>query len=205
MADASGKTVTMATANEDDERTMELSALRAIFPELVIDEKQQFTATLELPIAPSESVPIVFKDVSDDSPIEADRQLQIHRLSYLPNIHIGITLPEGYPAEKPPVLELSATPNWLPRGKIHELLGQCNEFWEDMGHDQVLYMFIDHIQDSALGAFGLLDGEEHLQLSPDLEIELLDHDKSAKQAEFDRQSYDCGVCLGKGPDGIDGM
>jgi hypothetical protein len=44
MADASGETVTMATANEDDERTMELSALRAIFPELVIDEKQQFTA-----------------------------------------------------------------------------------------------------------------------------------------------------------------
>ncbi|OBT92708.1 translation termination inhibitor protein itt1 [Pseudogymnoascus verrucosus] len=195
MADASGETVTMATANEDDERTMELSALQAIFPELVIDEKQQFTATLELPIAPSESVPIVFKDVSDDSPIEADRQLQIHRLSYLPNIHIGITLPEGYPAEKPPVLELSATPNWLPRRKIHELLGQCKEFWEDIGHDQVLYMFIDHIQDSALGAFGLLDREEHLQLSPDLEIELLDHDKSAKQAEFDRQSYDCGVCL----------
>ncbi|OBT75050.1 hypothetical protein VF21_06529 [Pseudogymnoascus sp. 05NY08] len=185
----------MATANEDDERTMELSALQAIFPELVIDEKQQFAATLELPVAPSEPVPILFKDVSDESSIEADRHLQIHRLSYLPNICIGITLPGGYPAEKPPVLELSATPNWLPRGKIHELLAQCEEFWEDMGHDQVLYLFIDHIQDSALGAFGLLDEEEHLQLSPDLEIELLDHDKSAKQAEFDRQSYDCGVCL----------
>ncbi|OBT63297.1 hypothetical protein VE03_07937 [Pseudogymnoascus sp. 23342-1-I1] len=188
----------MATANEDDERTMELSALQAIFPELIIDEKQPFTATLELPVAPSEPVPIVFKDGSDGSdksPIEADRQLQVHRLSYLPNIHIGITLPDGYPAEKPPVLELSATPPWLSRGKIDGLLTQCEEFWQDMGHDQVLYMFIDHIQDSALGAFGLLAGKEHLQLSSVLEIELLDHDKSAKQAEFDRQSYDCGICI----------
>lgn len=187
----------MPTANEDDERIIELSALQAIFPELIIDEKQPFKATLELPVAPSEPVPIVFKDASDKSPIEAERQLQTHRLSYLPNIHIGITLPEGYPAEKPPVLELSTRPEWLSRGKMDGLLAQCKEFWEDMGHDQVLYLFIDHIQDSALGAFGLLNGEEHLRLSPGLEIELLDHDKSAKQAEFDRQSYDCGVCLGK--------
>ncbi|KFY86765.1 hypothetical protein V500_07412 [Pseudogymnoascus sp. VKM F-4518 (FW-2643)] len=185
----------MATANEDDERIIELSALQAIFPELIIDEKQPFKATLELPVVPSEPVPIVFKDASDKSPIEAERQLQTHRLSYLPNIHIEITLPEGYPAENPPVLELSTSPEWLSRGKIDGLLAQCKEFWEDMGHDQVLYLFIDHIQDSALGAFGLLDGEEHLRLSPGLEIELLDHDKSAKQADFDRQSYDCGVCL----------
>lgn len=191
------QTVTMATANEDDERTMELSALQAIFPELVIDEKQPFTATLELPVAPSEPIPIVFKDASDKSPIEADRHVQIHRLSYLPNIHIRISLPDGYPAEKPPILELSAIPIWLSRGKIDGLVRQCEGLWEDMGHDQVLYLFIDHLQDSALGAFGLLKGEEHLQLSPDLEIELLDHDKSAKQAEFDRQSYDCGICLGK--------
>ncbi|KFY19726.1 hypothetical protein V491_04262, partial [Pseudogymnoascus sp. VKM F-3775] len=184
----------MATTNEDDERTMELSALQAIFPELIIDEKHPFAATLELPVAPLEPVPIVFLD-TDKTPIEADRQLQIHRLSYLPNIHIGITLPDLYPAEKPPILELSATAKWLPQEKMEGLLKQCKEFWEDMGPDQVLYLFIDHIQESALGAFGLLDGREYLQLSPDLEIELLDHDKSAKQAEFDRKSYDCGVCL----------
>lgn len=187
----------MVTANEDDERTIELSALQAIFPELIIDEKQPFTATLELPVAPSEPAPIVFKNASDKSPIEVDRKLQIHRLSYLPNIHIRITLPEGYPAENPPVLELSATPKWLSPEKIDGLLAQCEQFWEDMGRDQVLYLFIDHIQDSALGAFGLLGGKEYLQLSPDLEIELLDHDKSAKQAEFDRQSFDCGICLGE--------
>jgi E3 ubiquitin-protein ligase RNF14 len=196
MADTLGKTATLAPTNEDDERIMELAALQAIFPEIIIDEKQPFKATLELPVAPSEPVPIVFKDASDTSPIEPDR-LQVHRLSYLPNIHIGITLPEGYPAEKPPALELSATPKWLSSGKIAELLKQCEEFWEDIGHDQVLYMFIDHIQDSTLDAFGFLGEKEYLQLSPDLEIELLDHDKSAKQAEFDRQSYDCGVCLGK--------
>lgn len=196
MADILGETATLAPANEDDERIMELSALQAIFPEIIIDEKQPFKANLELPVAPSEPVPIVFKDASDTSPKEADR-LQAHRLSYLPNIHIRITLPEGYPAKKPPVLELSTTPEWLSSGKIAELVTQCEEFWEDMGHDQVLYMFIDHIQDSALGAFGVLGEDEYLQLSPDLEIELLDHDKSAKQAEFDRQSYDCGVCLGK--------
>lgn len=191
----------MATTNEDDERTMELSALQAIFPELIIDEKHPFAATLELPVAPLEPVPIVFLD-TDKTPIEADRQLQIHRLSYLPNIHIGITLPDLYPAEKPPILELSATAKWLPQEKMEGLLKQCKEFWEDMGHDQVLYLFIDHIQESALGAFGLLDGREYLQLSPDLEIELLDHDKSAKQAEFDRKSYDCGVCLGEWSDDI---
>ncbi|KFY07319.1 hypothetical protein V492_07244, partial [Pseudogymnoascus sp. VKM F-4246] len=194
MADATEEKVTMATADEDDERTMELSALQAIFPELTIDEKQQFTATLELPVAPLEPVPIVFTDATDKPPMEADR-LQVHQLRYLPNIRIRITLPEGYPAEKPPVLELSATPRWLPPLKIAELLKQCEELWEDMGHDQVLYTSIDHIQDSAQGAFGLLDGDEYLRISSDLEIELLDHDKSATQAEFERQSYDCGICL----------
>ncbi|KFY35831.1 hypothetical protein V494_05556 [Pseudogymnoascus sp. VKM F-4513 (FW-928)] len=194
MADATEEKVTMATADEDDERTMELSALQAIFPELIIDEKQQFTATLELPVAPLEPVPIVFTDASHKPPMEGDR-LQVHQLRYLPNIRIRITLPEGYPAEKPPVLELSATPRWLPPLKIAELLKQCEELWEDMGHDQVLYTSIDHIQDSAQGAFGLLDGDEYLRISSDLEIELLDHDKSATQAEFERQSYDCGICL----------
>ncbi|KFY59359.1 hypothetical protein V497_04362 [Pseudogymnoascus sp. VKM F-4516 (FW-969)] len=196
MADTLGETATLAPTNEDDERIMELAALQAIFPEIIIDEKQLFKATLELPVAPSEPIPVVFKDAgaSDTSAMEADR-LQVHRLSYLPNIHIGITLPEGYPAEKPPILELSTTPKWLSSGKIDELVTQCEEFWGDMGHDQVLYMFIDHIQDSALDAFGVIGEEEYLRLAPELEIELLDHDKSAKQAEFDRQSYDCGVCL----------
>jgi E3 ubiquitin-protein ligase RNF14 len=188
----------MTTTTEDEERAIELSALLAIFPELIIDERKPFTASLELRIAPSEPVPILFKDISDNSPTETrDRLHPIHRLSYLPNIHMGITLPKDYPAKRPPILGLSTTPKWLSQEKINMMLKQSEKLWEDIGHDQVLYMFIDHVQDSALDIFGLLDGKEYLQLSPDLEIELLDHDKSAKQTEFDRQVYDCGICLGK--------
>jgi E3 ubiquitin-protein ligase RNF14 len=188
----------MTTANEDDERSMELTALQAIFPELIVDGRSPFTASLDLRIAPSEPVSVIFKDVSDQSPTEAeDRHHPIHQLRYLPSIHIGITLPEGYPTKTPPVLRLSTTPKWIPRETIATLLNQCEKLWEDIGHDQVMYLFIDYLQDCAFEAFGLLNGREYLQLPSDLEIELLDHDKSANQAEFDRQVYDCGICLGK--------
>lgn len=196
------ETDTMSDIDEDDERVIELSTLQATFPELVFDKKKPLkstlTATLELPVVPSRPVPIIFRDISDNLPTDAqDDQHPIHHLDYLPNIRIGITLPKGYPAEKPPIFGLSTVTKWLPRSKISILLKQGVQLWEDMGHDQVVYLFIDQIQDAAQNVFGLLEGREYLQLPSDFEIEFLDHDKSAKQAEFDRQGHDCGICLGK--------
>jgi len=185
--------------SEDDERVVELSTLQYTFPELVLDEQSPLSATLELPVVPSNPVPVLFADASDLERLSGidpeDPQHRIRHLEYLPNIRISITLPDGYPADTPPLLALSTASGWLPEEEISRLLAEGVQLWEDIGHDQVLYSFIDHVQDSAQKLFGLLEGQDILQLPPDLEIELLDHNSSAKQAAFDRRGHDCGICL----------
>ena len=46
---------------EDDERAVELSAIAAIFPELVIDEKDPYHATLDILVTPEKPLKIYFQ------------------------------------------------------------------------------------------------------------------------------------------------
>ncbi|KAI9746380.1 MAG: translation termination inhibitor protein itt1 [Claussenomyces sp. TS43310] len=189
----------------EDEREIELSAISAIFPELELDSLDPFSAAIDLPVAPSFPVSVSFPESSDGAPVSANlAEIQVHPvlaanelhvLSHLPSLHVHITLPQGYPADRPPIFDVSTIPPWLSEDVLTRLKKDGERIWDEFGHDQVVYAYIDHLQQAAENVFGVADDNQHLQISQDHKIAILDYDIQAKRAAFERETFDCGVCL----------
>lgn len=134
------------------------------------------------------------KPATDAFPANSTTQ-DAHRLSHLPPLTLELSLPDGYPAEKPPVFYLSS--QWLPDKKLQELRAAGHIIWNDMGKDQVVFAYIDHLREAAERGFDLGRGEaEVLEVSADLKVALLDFDLKAKRAKFEKETFECGICLG---------
>jgi len=208
------------TADMEDEREIELSSISAIFPEIALDPLDPFSASIDLPVNPSLPLPVAFPESAEglnnirnhsepqlELPFrlrndghdrnDLETQLETHYLSHLPSLHLRINLPKGYPSSQPPVFDLSTTPQWLSPTVLERLQADGLNLWEDLGHDQVVFAYIDYLQQSAENTFGVLEGNETLEVSQDLKIALLDFDMNAKRAAFERETFTCGVCLGK--------
>lgn len=205
----------------EDERAVELLSIAAIFPELVIDPSDPFCATIDLPITPTKPLAILFADgappaglptpptsneASDvasarhgpdtNAPIRDDVGLDVYYLSHLPPLTLQIRLPQGYPNEIPPVFRLCTSPSWLPESTLKTFKEAGNTLWEKMSRDQVVYSYIDHLQQAAEGGFDLITDEEgSLKLRNDMKIALLDFNIKAKRARFEQETFECGVCL----------
>ncbi|KAK5056654.1 hypothetical protein LTR84_012186 [Exophiala bonariae] len=196
----------------EDERSEELSSVASIFPELVADPNDPYTATLDLPVTPIEPLRILFRPATDGAPLtpptsaeqEQDNlnerprvqqlvQLDSHNLCHLPPVTLRITLPEGYPTTKSPNVSLSVSPPWLPESTLKRLSEDVSRLWEEVGKDLVLYTYIVHLQEEAESAFRLAG--PNLSLSSTLRLELLDFDLKTKQLHFERETFDCGICL----------
>ncbi len=206
----------------DDERTIELSSIAAIFPEIVLDPNLPYQASLELPVSPATPLKIQFQRLAEyclpnlptpptSTEPEADDQnaavkegvkrrdevpLDVYKLAHLPPLNLKIHLPEGYPAERPPIFELSSSPTWIPEGTLHRLTEDAARLWEELGRDQVIFTYIDHLQQVAEAGFDLahhLVGD--VTLPGDLKIALLDYDLKAERESFDRETFECGICL----------
>jgi E3 ubiquitin-protein ligase RNF14 len=183
-----------------DEREIELSSISAIFPEIVLDPQDPFSASIDLPVIPSIQLPVVFPDLSEGANKVTDgldNRLETYHLSHLPSLHLRISLPKGYPSNNPPIFDLSVTPQWLSTTVLERLRLDGVKLWEESGHDQVVFAYIDHLQQGAENTFSVLEGNEALQASQDHKIELLDFDINAKRAAFEKETFTCGVCLGK--------
>ena len=114
----------------------------------------------------------------------------------MPPLQLRMHLPRSYPDMQPPELELVS--HWIPAATLKKLEKEGNTLWEELGHSQVLFAYIDHLGAAAENAFGLLSSKtEPMTVAPELRIGLLDHDLKAKQAVFDKATFECGVCLGK--------
>ena len=208
----------------EDERTIELSSIAAIYPELVIDPTDPYTATLDLSVSPAKPLRTVFQTAlgarppvlptpptsmkHSDEDVRAVRKAtpedsqqgtvptDEHELTHLPPLIVHIHLPEGYPVHLPPGISLSADPAWVPPSILKHLQGSCGMLWEALGRDQVVYTYIDHLQQAAEDAFGLVQaGEQTHPLSSDLKLALLDYDLKTKREIFERGTFNCGVCL----------
>lgn len=203
----------------DDERVLELSTVAAIYPELLVnpDGLDPFSASIQVCVEPISPLPLRFPTAygtlsgalptppdsisTGDEPPKAYNQVDtahnVHHLSHLPPLNLHISLPEGYPTQKPPVINLDLRYSWLPENKIQELRESGHKIWEDMGRDQVVFSYIDHLQEAADRSFDLVgSGEQALDVSADLKVVLLDYDLKAKRAKFEHETFGCGVCLG---------
>ena len=196
----------------DDERQVELDCIAAIFPELRLDADTPLSATIELPVNPREPVKVVFpasaegqlhtpplSEKSGEDGVVAINlvdNVESHNLAHLPALRLHIDLPEGYPTECPPKFELSTSPEWLSRTQLDELQADGERLWEEAGRAEVVFGYIDSLQQAAENAFGHGDGKT-LEVPQDYKIALLDYDINATQAAFEKETFDCGVCLGK--------
>ena len=200
------------TEADDDERLVELSSIQAIFPELAIDPQNRFSASLDLAVVPLKQFPVVFPPLADgarpsipsvDSSSSAgttansvESPAQIRWLMHLPPLHLKIELPSGYPAETPPLVELSSESSWVPAEKIQELRKKAEQLWDEHEKSLVLYDYIDYLQQAAEDGFGLVAQRgSALVLPQELEVVILDYDLQMQRKQFEDETFDCGICL----------
>ena len=211
--------------DSEDERAIELSSISAIYPEIVIDPSNPFSASIVICIEPLEPLAITFSPRVDEAPPDVltppipnsieethflGRDFHIQRitsgglvqdvylLSHLPPLNLKVRLPDGYPTEKPPIFEVQTESSWLPEVTLEELRAAGHTIWEDMGRWQVVFSYIDFLREAAERSFDLKNHVgELLEMPQNLQIALLDFDYQAKRRKFERETFECGVCLGR--------
>lgn len=191
--------------DDEDARAVELSSITAIYhEELKLDDKDPYSFTIELPLSLSRPLTVKFPAAAEALPPASGQddvvplavpQVDSQQLLNLPSLQIYVTLPEGYPEEKPPVVKISTSPAWLPAHIVKKLEGRVEELWEDMGRDQVIFTYVDDVQQSVDDVFGLVDQESTLEVGPEHKIAILDYDLEAKKRAFQKSTFDCGICL----------
>lgn len=190
---------------EEDIREVELTTIAAIYPELQIDDDDPYTFSIELPVSLANPVTVRFPAATEGAPpvdpiqgqVPAVAAVESHALSYLPSLQVRISLPKDYPQDQPPKVTVSTSPPWLSGEILRKLEGDVESLWEEFGRDQVIFTYIDNLQQSAENIFGLVDDKGFLEVGPEHKIAILDHDIKAKQRAFDKETFDCGICLGK--------
>ncbi|PFH55694.1 hypothetical protein XA68_17812 [Ophiocordyceps unilateralis] len=187
--------------DDDDPRSVELETLTAIYPEIRPVDAPPFTFELDLPVQPTGPVTVLFatsqkgpEDVADDGarPQEPVDSLLV---THLPSLCLRLTLPDGYPDSCPPLASLSTTPKWLPLQTLTALELEGPRLWEEAGRDLVAYTYIDHVQRAAEDVFGAVSTQGTLEVNAAHKLAVLDYDVKAKRAAFERETWECGVCL----------
>jgi E3 ubiquitin-protein ligase RNF14 len=192
----------------DDPRDVELSSLSAIYPEIQQPRPDDpYTIALDVPVNPSQAVTVFFPATADDASAPGangaetgdPRQqgaVDSHELAHLPSVHLEMTFGPNYPAEQALQVTISANPPWLPATTVKRLEDDAPRLWEEMGRDIVGFTYIDHLQQAADDVFGLVDDKGSLEVDPQHKIAILDYDIKARKAAFEKETFDCGVCLG---------
>ncbi|KAF2218363.1 RWD domain-containing protein, partial [Elsinoe ampelina] len=169
----------------DDEREEEITSLSSIFPEIVVDKQDAYTMSLLIPVAPTEAVSVVTEHCQDAG-------LDASPVTHLPPLQLRAKLPPGYPDSVPPRVQLEAKPAWINAEKLQDLESECEKLWEEYGRCQILYTYIDHVQQAAERFFDL---PHTITVKPQLKEELVEFSRARDKEIFERSSYDCGVCL----------
>lgn len=192
---------------DEDPRDIELSAITAIYPELQLDENDPHKLFIELPVSLSRPVTVLFPAVTGAAPSLAPSQAPIlaatvtaeadsQALSNLPALKVHIALPDGYPQDTPPIVSISTSPSWLSNDILRKLETDVAGLWEDVGRDQVVFTYIDDLQRASDNVFGLVDSKGTLEVSLDHKLAILDYDIKAKREAFEKENFECGICLG---------
>jgi E3 ubiquitin-protein ligase RNF14 len=116
--------------------------------------------------------------------------------THLPPINLHVFLPQRYPEGSPPKVDLTTTYDWLPNEKLLDLERAVESLWEEYGRCQILFAYIDHLQQAIERAFDLDQGAQGcLVLPANAEAALRKFDLETSQAIFNADTFDCGICL----------
>lgn len=175
----------------DDEREEELITLSSIYPEIVTDLANPYKFYLSIPVAPTAAINLTFKPQADIDSVEATNDGP-YPVKHLPPLSLSITLLDGYPEHTFPRVEIDVRPAWLDFVKLKELENECAKLWEEYGRCQILFTYVDHVQQAAERMFDL---GTTIHISGKLKDALMQYDKDREQEIFNKSSYDCGICL----------
>jgi len=177
----------------EDERHEEIDALVSIFPELIIDKNDPYTFTLSLAVSPTLFVTLSSKESPKDSTtLFSNSSCASNHVKHLPPMMLQAHLPESYPNSSPPRIKLHTTPSWLDQSTIQKLEAECEKLWNEYGQCQILYTYIDYLQQAAERIFDL--GSE-IEVPAEIFPFLVTFNDKECQKIFDQGTYDCGVCL----------
>lgn len=181
-----------------DERTEELEAVQAIFPEFIFNGDGT-GGFLDIPVRPIKPLLVRFVPLADSRQTNGNLHLQAHiehdiLFTALPPITLELSLPPGYPESMAPEVTVSCAHDWLPTKTKLALDMDASKIWEEYAHGQCLYAYIDHLVNQAEAGFDL-DREGCLTLPQHLEASLTNFEASTKLFEFNKGTYDCSVCL----------
>lgn len=192
--------------DDDDPRAIELETITAIYPELQVDEKDPFTVFIDIPVSLDSPLAVYFPASGVGAPVASLQDVveplptvavDSQALSNLPPLQVRITLPAGYPQDKPPIATVTTSPPWLDAEITRKLEHDAERLWDEIGRDQVIFTYIDDLQQSTADIFGLASSKGVLEVSPEHKIAILDYDNAAKRRAFERGTFDCGICLGR--------
>lgn len=177
-----------------DERAEELEAIQAIFPEFILNDDRS-GGTLEIPVKPSKALLVRFVPSTDSAKLNGSAHVE-HDISLaaLPPITMMVSLPSGYPEQSPPHVVIESLYDWLPGAVKDSLNKYASAVWDEYAGGQCLFAYIDHLQNQADAGFDL-DTEGCFTLDQNLEDALVNFEASTKQADFNKGTYDCSVCL----------
>lgn len=182
-----------------DDRETELETLEAIFPEIRRPNSTQdpFTFEIDIPVKAESPVTVTFPAAvgNDASGVPAQGDVDSIQATHLPSLLLRISLPRGYPADAAPDVHITTTPQWLPLSTLSALEADAPRLWEEQGRDLVAYTYIDHLQRSADDVFNAISPSGTLEVDADHKLAVLDYDIKAKKEAFERETFDCGVCL----------
>jgi len=179
----------------------EILALEAIFAEdLVLNgdaTASHFSGTLSVPLTLPDDLLVVVKSwpPRKDAPLP-----HAAKLRWLPPVRIRFFLPDGYPSTVAPDINVDC--RWLLPAQRRRLELKAQQIWTQNGHEVTLFEFTQWIQDDLLPSFKLLSdhqltlwADEHEQSVGMVWDSLLAHEQKMVSLEFDRSSFDCGVCF----------
>lgn len=159
--------------DEEDERTLELDALSAIYSELVITGPHSGSLSIDVNLPH----PISIQPPGKSENVE---------IKHLPPVLFTFELPPGYPYKSSPLITLEAA--WIAREECQaKHIPTLIQLWEET-HEPVIYTMIDWITANGFENFVTDEvGRTDFAL-------LLTHNAHSLQQEFERKSFLCQIC-----------
>lgn len=177
----------MDTAYEDPSpRQEELLTLESIYGEQIRIRHDSYCGEMSIPIEPDEALLVYLQDP------DADRVIQTKTIQHLPPLKLLFTLPESYPYEGPPQLQIEC--KVISKERLSEMRQEIEKEWAST-KDQVLFTVIDILQDSINSNINQLIGSSiQCGLEAPFYEELVEYDNECNERKFNNTTFTCEIC-----------